>query len=202
MKFYCLLYKERVEMRLEYDRLFYLNIMEEIWKSVKGYEGYYEVSSFGNVRRVTRLVNCLSNSLRTVKERIIKQRVNPEGRYYVTLCKEGRKETFKTHRLVAMAFLNHIPCGYKLVVDHINNNPLDNRVENLQIITSRENVSKDRKNKTSKYRGVWFCKTNNVWKSEIKIGGKRFNLGRFLVEEEARDAYLRKLEEHETTETI
>jgi len=46
-----------------------------------------------------------------------------------------------------MAFLNHTPCGHKLIVDHINENKLDNRVENLQLITNKQNVIKSIKNK-------------------------------------------------------
>ena len=82
----------------------------------------------------------------------------------------------------------------------MNNNPLDNRLSNLQLISARENTSKDRKNKTSKYQGVWFCKTTKKWKSEIRINAARFNLGAFTIEEEARDAYINKLQQHENIE--
>ena len=55
-----------------------------------------------------------------------------------------------------MAFFGHVPGGYKIVVDHIDNNRLNNHVSNLQLITQRENSSKDRKNGTSQYTGVVF----------------------------------------------
>jgi ribosomal protein L15E len=72
-----------------------------------------------------------------------------------------------------MAFLNHTPCGYKIVVDHIDNNiKTDNRLENLQLITQRENVSKDIKNTSSKYIGVCWHKKAKKWRSSIQINGK------------------------------
>jgi hypothetical protein len=85
--------------------------------------------------------------------------------------------------LVAMAFLNHKPDGtHKIVVDHINNNKLDNRVVNLQLISQRENLSKDRKDGTSKYVGVCWKKSRNKWQVDIKIDGKRKYLGLFTDE--------------------
>ena len=94
----------------------------EIWKNVKGFEDY-EVSELGNVK-----------SLKLGKERILKNSIDKKGYYKVNLSNKGKTKTFKVHKLVAMAFLNHKPCGYKIVVDHIDNNPLNNNVENLQLI--------------------------------------------------------------------
>jgi hypothetical protein len=99
------------------------------------------------------------------------------------------------HQLVAMAFLNHTPCGMNLVVDHINSNKLDNRVENLQLITQRENSSKDIKNKTSKYTGVSWCKHRGKWLSQIYLNKKTYNLGRFNCELSAHLAYINKLKQ-------
>jgi hypothetical protein len=150
----------------------------EIWKNVKGFEDY-EVSELGNVK-----------SLKLGKERILKNSIDKKGYYKVNLSNKGKTKTFKVHKLVAMAFLNHKPCGYKIVVDHIDNNPLNNNVENLQLITPRENTSKDRKNTSSKYTGVCWNKKAKKWRSSIQINGSTKHLGFFKNEKIAHAFYL------------
>ena len=101
--------------------------MKEIWKSIPGYEGLYEVSNLGNVKSL-------------IRNRIL----NPskECGYLKTTLSNKTKKKFAVHQLVAMAFLNHIPCGHKLVIDHKNENKLDNRSVNLQIVTNKQNIVK------------------------------------------------------------
>ena len=91
--------------------------------------------------------------------------------------------------MVSIAFLNHKPCGYKLVVDHIDNNPSNNNVNNLQIITHRENCSKDKRNGTSKYVGVSWSKGMKKWTVNIAFKGKIKHLGYFEDELEASEKY-------------
>ncbi len=80
----------------------------------------------------------------------------------------------------------------KIVVDHINNDPLNNKLYNLQLITQRENVSKDKKG-TSKYTGGSWSKTANKWTSNIRINGKIKHLGFYIKEKEAAQAYQKEL---------
>jgi hypothetical protein len=154
-------------------------MIQEIWKDILGYDGKYQVSNFGNVK-----------SLKYGKEKILKPSDNGGGYYMINLCKDGKLKSIKIHILVAMVFLNHKPDGTtRIVIDHINNNPSDNRVENLQLISHRENCSKDRKGGSSKYVGVHFNKRNDTWQSRISIDGKRKTLGVFNTEIEAHEAY-------------
>ena len=158
---------------------------EEIFKAIPGYEGIYEVSDLGRVK-----------SLKFGKEKILKCIKDSAGYYVVGLRKDNKTKTKKVHQLVAMAFLNHTPDGtQKLVVDHIDNNKLNNRLDNLQLTTNRENTSKDRKGCSSKFIGVSWFKRDNKWKASIYINGKLIHLGYFDTEEEASKAYNNKLKE-------
>ena len=78
----------------------------------------------------------------------------------------------------------------KDIVDHINNNPLDNRKENLRIITRQQNVMNQsvQLNKTSKFIGVTWDKERKKWSASLQINSVRKHLGRFTDEIEAAKA--------------
>lgn len=154
---------------------------KEVWLPVKGYEFIYEVSNLGNVK-----------SLKYNKERILKLCINTTGYNTVCLSENGKTKTFKVHQLVAITFLNHKPNGHTIIVDHISNDKLNNKLSNLQLISQRENTSKDKKG-SSKYTGVCWHKTINKWTASININGKQRYLGSFINEIEASNAYQNKL---------
>jgi len=89
------------------------------------------------------------------------------------------------HRTVMRYF------GRKFVIDHINNNGLDNRKLNLRKVTVRQNLLNrfGWKNSTSRYRGVGWYPTRKLWMSRISINGKLKTLGYFKKEKEAAMAY-------------
>jgi len=91
-----------------------------------------------------------------------------------------------------------MPCGFKLVIDHKNSIKTDNRLENLQIISQRQNVCKTIGIYASKYRGVTLgnCKKKVTWRSSIIINNKKINLGSFNTEYEAHLAYQNALQKH------
>ena len=153
-----------------------MNELKEEFRPVPGYEGYYEVSNFGNVKSLT-------------NDKILKPCLGSRGYYKVTLSKDGKTKTIRIHILVATAFLDHVPDGYKIVVDHIDNNRLNNNLTNLQLISQRNNSSKDKKNGTSKYTGVTWYNASNKWLAQIAINGKQKHLGLFTSEEEAHEVY-------------
>lgn len=165
------------------------NIVEEIWKDIPGYENMYQVSNLGNVKSLSRIVKHSRGGDKVIKERILKPALNVHGRLRISLSKNSSEKLFQIHQLVAMAFLNHTPCGYKLVIDHINNNPLDNRVENLQIVTQRENVSKIEGDFYSKFKGVCWHVRRKKWGSKIYVNGKQKHLGYFENEHDAHLKY-------------
>jgi len=159
----------------------------EIWKDIPNYEGIYQVSNFGNVKSLEKKVFYNDHrGFRINKERILKPSKNKGGYLYLILYKNGIKHTRTIHQLVAVSFLNHVPCGFNFVVDHINNIKTDNKLENLQIVSMRENSSKDKK---TKYTGVQYSKRDNKWKASIKNKGINVFLGTFFNEIEAYEYY-------------
>lgn len=154
---------------------------KEVWKDVKDYEGHYKVSNLGRVK-----------SLKN-KGIILKQNPICKGYMAVCLCKFGKKATKRVHQLMAVAFLNHNQNFNGLVVDHIDNDKLNNELSNLQIITHRENSSKDKKGGTSKYVGVHWSIRHGKWVSQISINNVTIKLGYFEDEIEASRVYQEKL---------
>lgn len=158
--------------------------MIEEWKDILGYEGLYQVSNFGNVK-----------SVRFNKEKLLLPQTNSKGYHFVALCDKTKRKQMQIHQLVAIAFLNHIPCKMELVINHINFDKKDNKVSNLEIVTNRENSNRKHLKSTSKYTGVSFEKDRNKWVAQIKINGNRVLLGRFPNEIDASNAYQSKLKE-------
>jgi hypothetical protein len=169
-------------------------MVEEIWKDIPGYEGMYQVSNLGNVKSLSRKL-IKGKNIFFSKEIILKLTISIWGYLRISLSKELITKKFTVHQLVAMAFLNHKPCGHKLVVDHINDDKLDNRLENLQIITNRENCFKTQGKGTSNYKGVSWDKRAKRWQARIYFNGKNKNLGTFKTELEASNIYQNKLKE-------
>ena len=165
-------------------------MQEEIWKDVPNYEGIYQCSNLGNVKSLPRKWSKGEHN-----GKILKLCRDSRGYLRVALYKDSILKPYTVHQLVAVTFLNHKPNGIKLVIDHINNNKLDNRLENIQIISHRLNCSKDLKNKTSKYNGVYWSKQYNKWHSRIQINKKNNHLGYFNTELEASKAYQNKINE-------
>lgn len=114
--------------------------MTETWRPVKGYEGRYEVSDHGNVKSLARTIKAKSTGTRTIKDRLLKPQKNASGYLFVTLCKDGSVWQESIHRLVATHFLECEEDTSVLHVNHINAKRDDNRVENLEWCTPRENV--------------------------------------------------------------
>lgn len=165
----------------------------EIWKDVVGYKGLYQVSNLGRIKGLNRERRHWRGGISTLKERVLKAYKNKGGYLILNLCANGECKTKYYHKLVAAAFLNHTPCCFKLVINHINFNKQDNRLENLEIVTSRKNSSYRKIKGTSKYTGVSWNKKSKKWDSMIRINGKKKRLGYFTNELEASEAYQKEL---------
>jgi len=144
-------------------------------KDIKGYEGTYRISDCGKVFN--------SKTGRKIKPGFA-------GKYQIVgLSKAGIKKKYTIHSLIMQTFKDYIPEEGK-VIDHIDSNPLNNNIDNLRVLTIRENVIRSQyfKNKKSglpmgvyKYKGKFaarFCGSE-----------KRIHLGTFSTPEEASIAY-------------
>ena len=173
--------------------------MIEIWKDILEYETLYQVSNLGNVRSLDRLVfNKGNQSFNKVLGKLLIPTLN-NGYLAVSLCdKKSFRKTLRVHQLVAITFLNHIPCKYKRIVDHIDNNKLNNNLENLQIIEQRENSSKDKKGTI----GANFRQKYNIWECRIVINDKLLYIGSFDTEKEASKKYQDALKAFKQNEPI
>lgn len=106
--------------------------MEEIWKPISNFEGLYEVSNLGNVRSVDRIKtqwNRYQNVKVKYKGQLLKKH-KLRGYYAVNMWKNGKMYNKQIHRLVAQAFIpnqDNFP-----IVNHIDGNKTNNRVENLE----------------------------------------------------------------------
>ena len=138
----------------------------ERYKNIEGYDNY-EISDLGNVKNKT-------------TGKIIKSRIR-EG-YFITDLRSGPnvRKTFKLHRLLANAFIENLEG--KPIVDHIDRNSLNNKLDNLRWATASENGmnKKTQRNNTSTCTGVRFKKDKQMWCAEIKIQGKSKFIGYYI----------------------
>lgn len=115
-----------------YQNLELDNFPKEEWKDVENYEGLYQVSNLGKVKS-------LKDNNGKPREKIMKQEKTKNGYLRIMLCKNGKRERFLVHRLVAQAFLenpSNLPC-----VNHIDENKENNQVDNLEWCTYQYNLT-------------------------------------------------------------
>jgi hypothetical protein len=167
-----------------------------IWIDVIGYEGMYMVSDDGQVMSIKQV----DSIGRNLKSKILKPSIGPSGYKNVTLYKGNGPKTYSIHSLVARAWIGEKPVSkFRIEIDHKNGDKLDNRYENLEYVTNRENTSRgllsDKSSKkSSKYRGVSWHIGKKKWCAQIRIDSKLKSLGSFDCEKKAYLAYKNALD--------
>lgn len=115
--------------------------------------------------------------------------LHPTGYRYYSVAKDGRKLSYKEHRIIWALVKGSWPTGQ---IDHINGDKSDNRIENLRDVTGGQNqraIRHPNRNNTTGYRGVCFLPREGRFVAQIKIAGKSVRLGRFQTAIGASQAY-------------
>lgn len=164
--------------------------MKETWKSIRGYEGLYEVSDLGRVRSLGRAVNSKNGSKQRKRVRVLTQEVTIHGYCRVRLYdRNGDSKRYAVHRVVLETFVGESP----LQVNHRNEIKTDNRLENLEYVSARENcnygtrnqrLSKSIKGKNSRpveqlsIEGETLARYSSREEAETVTGVSACNIGR------------------------
>ena len=148
--------------------------MEE-WKIINEFPDY-EISNLGNIRK-------RPNTFRCPNGRMMKKEVNKRGYEQIVISKTHRL----VHRLVARAFLEN-PQNLP-VVDHIDGNQTNNRVENLRWCTHSQNSGNAKVYGRVKIKGVYQDNKHNSFRARIQCDGERICIGSYETKEEAGRAY-------------
>lgn len=162
-----------------YENLSPEDMEGEIWKDIPGYEGLYEISNIPRIASVYR-------KSRSVKGRIIlRHTINRYGYVIYYLYKNKKRKTLKAHRLIMLAFVG----PSDLCIDHINMVRDDNRLENLEYVTYRENSTRAVKAKTKRDLPMGVASYRGKYSAALYVRGKRRAIGTFNTIEEASAQY-------------
>lgn len=112
--------------------------MQEIWKSINGYEGYYKVSNLGRVKSLEREIVRSDGVKYTIEEKLLSQIKSADGYISVKLSRSGKSKSFKVHSLVAAAFVDGYFDGAE--VNHKDCCRHNNAANNLEWVTHRQNI--------------------------------------------------------------
>lgn len=164
--------------------------LKEYYQDIPDYKGLYQISTFGNIKSLSRTA---SNG-KVIKEFIKAQHIGRDKYKALTLNKNGIKKTWSVHQLMGITFYNHKPYYYDNgVVHHVDENILNNKLNNLEIVSSRYNSSISRKNKDL---GVY--ERNGKFETYITIDNKKTYLGSYLTLEKAKEVRANKVKEIDT----
>ena len=111
----------------------------EIWKDIKGYEGFYQVSDCGRIKSLARDIYYQNGIVHRTKEKILVPVLDKDGYQYVNLSKNGKRKVMTIHRLVAMAFIPNPE--NKSQINHKNEVKTNNVVENLEWCEAGYNIN-------------------------------------------------------------
>ena len=158
----------------------------EKWLPVPGYDGLYEVSSFGNVKSLARTRVGMNGKPVSVRSRIRKPAVRKNSYLYVMLYRNAVAKWHGVHQLVLRAFVGECPAGMEC--RHLDGNPSNNKISNLKYGTRKENqadrrahgtVFAPRSDNSSGHIGVFYESKLGKWRAYITSYQTRKHLGVF-----------------------
>lgn len=166
---------------------------KEIWKKLPSIWGDYSVSNLGNLMSESKSwLSGRKGHLTTRKPKLLKPYKDPRGYKYYRLFNNCQSRYVGIHQLMAIAFLNHKADDRNIVIDHIDSDKSNNVLSNIQIISIRDNILKEKINNKSKLIGAHYDKNKKMYTSTITKDKKRYYLGCFETELEAHKAYKNK----------
>lgn len=115
------------------------NFKDEIWKDIPEYEGYYQASNYGRIKSICRVCVYKDNRVSIKKGKLLKPFIDYDGYCRVVLSKNGIQKSWIVSRLIYYTFKGKIPEGMQ--INHINEIKTDNRIENLNLMTAKQNVN-------------------------------------------------------------
>ena len=139
--------------------------ISEQWRPVVGYEGFYEVSDQGEVRRVDRLVPHKTSGTLRLRGKVLSPGEHQHGYQYVILSKDHKSRTRMIHRLMAEAFLG-VPEFPDMEVLHWDDNPRNNRLSNLRWGTRSDNRRDEIRNGRNYRTNLTHCKHGHEFTPE------------------------------------
>lgn len=146
-----------------------------MWKDIYGFEGYYQIDEYGNIRSLDRVITDSVGHMYTIYGRVMRLRLLPNGYLMIDLRKYGKVYRFYIHTLVAEHFIG-INVGYpkySIVVNHKDGNKLNNHYTNLEYTTySGNNQHAYDHNLKAKGENFYNAKLTNEQVIEIKKNGK------------------------------
>ena len=156
----------------------------EVWKPIDGFDYKYEISNLGRFKRLTSFHKSKIGEITTGS-------YDSKGYLRTTLVKNGKNVYRKMHRLVAEYFLEDY--SENLTVNHVNFKKDDNRVSNLEMMSSYENIIDHKLKKVkeisySSVLGVSFHKNLNKWTAKVNTKDGRRSIGVFNTEKDAVEA--------------
>lgn len=112
--------------------------MEEIWKDIPGYENWYQASSRGRIRSLNREIIKSNGWKQLWPGRILRPSVSTNKYLMVVLTKMGVRRSYTVHRLIISSFIENV--DFKIDVNHIDSNKMNNSIDNLEYATRSENM--------------------------------------------------------------
>jgi hypothetical protein len=138
-----------------------MNVVEK-WVPISKVDGRYEISNLGRVKSVERKVKCGYSKLRSVKEVIRMVQVNNFGYEFISVKHKGKFSCIFVHKEVAIAFIGNP--NSKPEVNHIDGDPRNNSISNLEWVTRSENMNHSYK------------KLGHKWAVRVYVGGENRRL--------------------------
>lgn len=155
--------------------------MKEIWKDIKDYEGLYQISNYGRVKRLSKQkrnynINTKNYDIIILPDKIVTPQLNQYGYYRIGLTKNGKRKCYSVHRLVAQSFIPNPE--NKLQINHKDENKQNNCVDNLEWRTAKYNANYGTRNKRTgrKQMKLILCVETGVIYKSLSEAGKSTGL--------------------------